>query len=264
MLNVFFKLYARLFGKRFFLKFNKLLFNLGLRGLGILNYQNSYLTGEKAWLKDYLKDKDKPVVIDVGANVGSYSLDVFDLNKDAFIIAFEPHPQTYKKLTAKVKSDSFKAYNKGVSDTDGVIELYDYKDKDGSSHASLYEEVITDLHRGVSASHQVEVVNLDSILVKENINIVDLLKVDTEGNEFNVLLGAMEHIKNNKIMAIHFEFNEMNIVSRVSFKDFWDLLSSKYNFYRILAGGGLLEIRNYSPVMCEIYAFQNIVALIKE
>lgn len=55
----------------------------------------------------------------------------------------------------------------------------------------------------------------------------------------------------------------MNIVSKVSFKDFWDYLK-EYEFYRILPGGELLKIKNYSPIGCEIYAFQNIVALLKE
>lgn len=90
-----------------------------------------------------------------------------------------------------------------------------------------------------------------------------MLKIDTEGNEFKVLLGCLEALKEKRINAIHIEFNEMNIVSKVSFKDFWDLLSD-YNFYRILPGGGLLPIKNYSPIMCEIYAFQNIVAILKE
>ena len=100
-------------------------------------------------------------------------------------------------------------------------------------------------------------------MISQNVQVIDLLKIDTEGNEFNVLLGCKEFLKNRQVKAIHFEFNEMNIVSKVSFKDFWDLLSD-YNFYRILPGGGLLPIKNYSPIMCEIYAFQNIVAILKE
>lgn len=53
----------------------------------------------------------------------------------------------------------------------------------------------------------------------------------------------------------------MNIVSKTSFKDFWDLLSD-YNFYRILPGE-LLPIKNYSPIMCNV-ALRNIVAILKE
>jgi hypothetical protein len=104
-------------------------------------------------------------------------------------------------------------------------------------------------------------VALDKFLKEENIDCVDLLKIDTEGNEYKVLIGVSEYIYAGKIKAIQFEFYEMNIISKVSFKDFWDLLS-KYRFYRILPGGGLIEIKNYYPLTTEIYAFQNIVAIL--
>jgi hypothetical protein len=45
------------------------LYQISLRVLGVLNYQSEYLTSEKAWLRGYLKDKVKPIVLDVGANV---------------------------------------------------------------------------------------------------------------------------------------------------------------------------------------------------
>ena len=78
-----------------------------------------------------------------------------------------------------------------------------------------------------------------------------------------MLKGAEKALQEKKIKALHIEFNEMNIISKVSFKDFWDLLFN-YKIFRILPGGGLLPIKNYSPIMCEIYAFQNLVAILKD
>jgi FkbM family methyltransferase len=262
MINLIYKLYGYIFGKKSFRKFNNLLYQLSLRGLGILNFQNEYLIGENAWLKKYLKNKINPVVIDVGANVGNYSKKIFDINKQSFVIAFEPHPTSFEKLIKNVIAKKFKAINVAVSDSDGILELYDYDINDGSSHATLYKNVINDLHKGNPISHSVQVIKLDNFLNKENIDKIDLLKIDTEGNEYNVLLGAKSYIETNKIKAIQFEFNEMNIISKVSFKDFWDLLMN-YKFYRILPGGSLIEIKNYIPITTEIYAFQNIVAILK-
>jgi hypothetical protein len=65
-----------------------------------------------------------------------------------------------------------------------------------------------------------------------------------------------------RIQAIHLEFNEMNIISKQSFKDFWDLLDA-YDFYRILPGGKLLPIRVYKPISCELFAFQNLILILK-
>ena len=88
-----------------------------------------------------------------------------------------------------------------------------------------------------------------------------MLKIDTEGHEFAVLRGASNLLKTGRIDVIHFEFNEMNVVSRVFFKDIWDFLPN-YDFYRMLPDG-LAQIKNYSPVFCEIFAYQNIVAKLK-
>ena len=88
------------------------------------------------------------------------------------------------------------------------------------------------MHKGNPISHSVEIIVLDEFLISQNIKEIDLLKIDTEGNEFIVLLGCKEFLKNRQVKAIHFEFNEMNIVSKVSFKDFWDYLK-EYEFYEL-------------------------------
>jgi len=75
-------------------------------------------------------------------------------------------------------------------------------------------------------------------------------------------MGAIELIKNNKIDVIHFEFNEMNVYSRVFFRDFHELLVN-YNFYRMLPDG-LVFLGDYNPIYQEIFAYQNIVVIRKD
>lgn len=219
MISIIYKIYAFLFGRNFFIKGNVFLFQLSLRGLGILNHKGAYFTGEKKGLKKYLKDKKNPIVLDIGANVGNYSKYILESTNDASVIAFEPHPKTYQQLISNIEEIRFKAYNLGVGDQNGQLELYDYDTKDGSSHASLYKDVIKDLHKANPISHTVTITNLDNFLLEQNISTVDLLKIDTEGNELNVLLGCIEYLNNKKIKAIHFEFNEMNVISRSCFKN---------------------------------------------
>jgi hypothetical protein len=148
-----------------------------------------------------------------------------------------------------------------VGAAEGSFTLYDYADNDGSEHASLHRGVIEQIHNGSVVEHQVKVVSLDDFAVREGIERIALLKIDTEGHEFEVLRGATRLLKNGKIDIIHFEFNEMNVVSGVFFKNIWDFLP-EYNFYRMLPDG-LVQIKNYNPVFCEIFAYQNIVAKIK-
>jgi hypothetical protein len=54
----------------------------------------------------------------------------------------------------------------------------------------------------------------------------------------------------------------MNVVSRVFMKDFFDLMAG-FEFYRTLRDG-LMPLGQYSPMKCELFAFQNIVALPKK
>ena len=39
---------------------------------------------------------------------------------------------------------------------------------------------------------------------------------------------------------------------------------SGYNFYRLLPVGGLLPTKDYSPILTEIYALKNIIAVLKK
>lgn len=255
--------YVWFFAKPAFEKFNKLLFRLSLAGLGVLNYKNSRVSGEQSFLKNYLSGKNG-VVIDVGANEGNYSAEVLDFNPSVKVYAFEPHPVTFEKLSGKLSANhQVTIVNKGLSDSAGFLELYDYENKDGSSHASLFPEVITEIHgAGKAISHKVSLTTLDDFIEKNSIDIISLLKIDTEGNELKVLRGGVEALKSKKIAAIHFEFNEMNVASRCFFRDFWKILDG-YRFYRLLPNG-MMEIKQYSPLQCEIFAYQNIVAILKD
>lgn len=261
MLNSMLNVYQTLFGRKFFYKFNQLLYLFSLRGLGILNYKNDRQSGEANFIKHQVSNIKTGVIFDVGANVGAYSKLIKKLNQHIEIFAFEPHPTTYQKLVSNVKIYGVNTYNVGVGSIEGTLKLYDYANDDGSEHASLYKNVIEKIHHGESVCHEVKIISLDAFAIEHKINSVSLLKIDTEGHELEVLKGFEAYIKANKIDMIHFEFNEMNIASGVCFKDFWDILPN-YNFFRMLPDG-LVEIKKYSPIFCEIYAYQNIVAKLK-
>ncbi len=259
MRNYFLSIYRLIFGRRIFYKFNHFIFQCSLRGLGILNYENSKISGEDKFLREFLRGKSSPVVFDVGANEGSYSRKIIEANKSSLIYAFEPHPTTYQRLVANISSPGFQAINAAVDYQEGELNLYDYLASDGSSHASLYKEVIEVFHKSESIAHKVRILNLDEFVKTNSLEVIELLKIDTEGNELNVLNGFRKHIISGKINAIHFEFNEMNVASRVFFRDFW-LLLQDYHLYRLLPDG-LIRIHEYNPLLCELYAYQNIIAL---
>lgn len=263
MIELVIQMYRSIFGRKIFYKFNKLLFRLSLSGLGVLNYRNAKESGEASFLRAYLsQDEFAGVVLDVGANKGDYALMCLNINPKIKVISFEPHPKTFRQLVHNLKGKDVRLVNMAMGGKEGILRLYDYADNDGSSHASLYREVIEEIRGTKAVSHPVEISTIDLFLEKEHIEEVGLLKIDTEGNELDVLKGSIKAIQSKKIKAIHFEFNEMNVVSRCFFKDFMSILDG-YEFYRLLPND-MIRIDKYSPLYCEIFAYQNIVAFLRQ
>lgn len=81
--------------------FGRLAYDFALRCNGIaINFRRRHgeSIAEEAFLARIAPRLSGGVVLDVGANVGSYSASVARLVPSARIIAFEPHPVTFGRL----------------------------------------------------------------------------------------------------------------------------------------------------------------------
>jgi FkbM family methyltransferase len=234
-------------------------FYKGLNAVGILNYQNDRVTGERRFLSRFAKLKADPVVLDVGANVGDYSRLVRELSPAARIIAFEPHPISFGKLSETCREIRAEAHPIGLGDRPAQLDIFDYAENDGSQHASLYRTVIEQIHSKPATRTLVAIETLDEVVGKIGIDQIELLKVDTEGHELAVFKGAERLLAAQRIAVIQFEFNEMNAVSRSFFHDFREILSN-YRLFRLLEDR-VLSLENYRPPFMEVFAFQNIVGV---
>jgi FkbM family methyltransferase len=260
LLTKLFSMYQRLFARRRFRRLNLVLFHLSLRGLGVLNYGTGKTTGETWFLKNIAAKPGSMVVFDVGANEGDYASELSMLAPSARIYAFEPHPKIYERLRQRAERGKFSAYNVACGSAAARLKLYDYQEHpEGSQHASLHQGVIEQIHHGAAMSWEVDVITLDDFMKRELIEHIDLLKIDTEGHEYEVLLGARGALERGAIDTIHIEFNEMNVISRVFCRDFYELLQG-FDFYRMLPDG-LMPLGPYSAVTCELFAYQNLVAI---
>jgi len=125
------------------------------------------------------------VFIDIGANVGFYSLWASKfITNDGKIIAIEPNPKIFERLIENIslnqKEDTITALQVGVADTEGksTLRIINQKNLGGSTILeSDYEcESITISCRP-----------LISILRDEKVNKIDVLKIDIEGAEYLAL-----------------------------------------------------------------------------
>ncbi len=241
--------------------FNKFLYALALKGIGVDNYENNEVSGENYLLKRILSKKVKPVLIDVGGFHGEYSADALAVNPSTISYLFEPNPSNFAVSVNNLKSTSVNCLNLAVGAEKSVLSFYDRKQDSGSQHGTLVKGVIDQLHHSEVIELSVEVITLDDFITEYGIHRIDLLKIDTEGYEYPVLLGAKKALGAGIIECIQFEFNEMNVMSRVYLKDFIELLPN-FNLYRLMEDG-LMPIASYHPLHHEIFGFQNIVAIKK-
>jgi FkbM family methyltransferase len=239
---------------------NMMLLDCAIHGLGMGNWEDDHWSGEANFLEKLLVNyvpKEMPVFVDVGANVGGYSLRLRRHYPSAKILAIEPNPKTFTKLRHAICDEKTVLIDKGLGATEGTLPFFDRRDCDGSSgHGSLYEAVITGIHKVDTVRVDVPITTLDRIVQEQVLNRISLLKIDTEGHELAVLRGAENSLRKGLIDVIQLEFNEPNIISRVFFRDLIDFLP-EYAPYRLLPKG-VLRLK-YSPRSTELFSFQNLV-----
>lgn len=259
-MNLILRFFEYFLARKALYKVNKFLYFLSLKGLGVDNSSNLTKKADINSIISILKNNKKPVVIDVGANHGTFVELVNNYYPSGIIYAFEPHPATFTSLKNKFPNNhNIKLVNMACSNESGFVNFYDHADNDGSEHATLLKEIFTDLHQSKMIVHNVEAIKLDDFITKNSIGIIDLLKIDTEGYEYNVLEGSADCIKHDQVRAIFFEFNITNVISKYFLRDFIKLLP-QYSFYRVLPDG-LLRIETDKILLTEIFGFQNIVAI---
>lgn len=201
------------------------------------------------------------VIVDAGANVGSYTQ---ALIKSGIpfkkIVMIEPAPALNARLNDLANHYPEIAFEPiAVGAEPGSLDLY--FDHEGSGLASLYQRDVSHVGVDMNQSVRVPVDTLDSIASKYAFEIIDYLKLDLEGHELEALKGAKKLLEEKRIRAITFEFGGCNIDSRTYVKDFWSLLVKKYGFafYRLAPGRRLIKLERYSESL-ERFNWQNILA----
>jgi FkbM family methyltransferase len=140
------------------------------------------------YLSNSISFNDDDIALDIGANIGWYSI---LLNKlmpaTSSIYAFEPDPLNYRLLTENINlnnANNIVSVNKALSNQQEIKKLYRYSNKNLGRHSLL------DINKGEYV--EVEALVLDKYLESKNIDIskVKFAKIDIEGYEYFALSGA--------------------------------------------------------------------------
>lgn len=129
-------------------------------------------------------------VIDVGANTGLFALSAKSVNSNLEVYAFEPMPFFYQFLSQNIalNHSGIKAVQKAVSDEEKVLKFYIPEPGKGNLYSSTLKPDHYFGHQQ-SAPQVIEVgcIRLDSFLTGNHLSGEGLLKIDAEGNDYEVM-----------------------------------------------------------------------------
>jgi len=144
---------------------------------------------------------DDSVVIDLGGYYGLWIDEILKKNNPHIpnIILVEPVPEFYNHLIKKYEnSEKIKVMNVGVSTDKNETTKSLYVSNDGSS---------TNFNTNVNSVIQIKTIPIDKILSDNNINQVDLLQINIEGDEYALMEYLIESTIINKFKNIQIQFH---------------------------------------------------------
>lgn len=195
-------------------------------------YSYSKIYYECIWLNNFLNNNSINLVLDIGANSGQYALSLRRFGYKKKIISFEPGLDAYLKLIKNAKNDTkWNIYEKvGLGNKRNKIKLNISKNSVSSSYKNIKKlHLINQPNSKYIKTEQTKIIKLDDVFskfYKKNENI--MLKIDTQGYEWEVLQGSKKSLR--KINAIQLELS------------FEDLYQDQNNWLNILK---FLENNNF-------------------
>lgn len=148
------------------------------------------------------------IVLDIGANLGSYTVPLAKAHPTLQFHSFEPQRVIYYQLCTNIflnRLDNVLAYQYGLSDAEWAepFVMPDYSKENNIGAFSVDKPVREKDYevRTEGATEWINCIKLDSL----NLKNVRLIKVDVEGHELAVMYGAHKTLEENNYPPIIFE-----------------------------------------------------------
>ena len=153
---------------------------------------------------------EKPVILDIGANVGFFCVMILSKRPNARIYAYEPFENNCLKLNKTIENNHLQnnifLFKEAVTKNHGdTIQLFYKTSKEESSIASIYQKFDPQNEEIV----EVKTTNMENIFSSNKIDELDILKMDCEGAEFEILYNTPDSIY-KKIKLILLEVHNMD------------------------------------------------------
>ena len=165
------------------------------------------------------------VFFDVGAHRGE-TIEFFNKNfKVKNFYCFEASSINFENLKKKIlniKNQNINFFNYAIGEDENIVDFYQLEESSSSTLTKINKDSnyykkkmkilnLFNLKKKLIKQNKVKTITLSKFIKENNIKNIDILKIDTEGYEYKVLIGAKEEI--GKIKYIYFEhhFDDMLI-----------------------------------------------------
>lgn len=188
---------------------NKLLkpLNIEIHGKGYLqSFAKSEFKKDAFQIqKEILDNRDVKIIFDIGANRGDVLQNYLNTFPNAIIHCFEPFPTTFLQLQKRYPNNKRVILNQiAISNSVSKSEMFVNSNVDTNSLLKPIETGLTSDKQVKNISKiEVKTTTIDEYCLKNNIHLIDILKMDIQGGEYNALLGA-ESLLNRKSIALIF------------------------------------------------------------
>ena len=165
-----------------------------------------------------LNYNNNAIVMDIGANIGIYTILLSHIYPKAKIIAIEASPTIFEMLRSNCKLNNLVfpgsnvlLINKAISDKDDITtEFYEKH-----SMSTMLKEFLTNLSSTILTNKDqlnkklVRTVTIDNLVETIGVNEISLLKIDVEGAEVLALKGAIKTLTHKKIKNMVIEYHSL-------------------------------------------------------
>ncbi len=208
---------------------------------------------ETDYVVSVLNDGD--VFIDIGANIGLYSLIASKIvGNTGKVICFEPSPSTFGRLIENMKLNDLKNIDlRNIGLSDAIKEMTFYVSNNGYD---AWNSFAPSQDNKLESSIIVPVSTLDTELKDIDVSKIKLIKIDVEGWEKFVLFGGKDFFVNfNPIVMV--EFTEENTFNAgYAVHDIYDIMQDfGYVWYTLVNGKLLKETKKL------YYPYNNLIAI---
>ena len=154
-------------------------------------------------MKRFVPPGVRPLILDIGANVGQSAKRFKQVFPLSVVHCFEPSRDTFDQLKQNIaREKGVFAWQCALGSAVGKQRFIENTYSDMSSFLELSK---TGWGK-VKKNETVDVMTVDRFLSDHAIASVDILKSDTQGYDFEVFKGAEQAMRENRIGLIYFEF----------------------------------------------------------